>query len=57
MLPSQKLQISIPFQITAGSVTSFIYDLTVVSTGNQQSGIKYILKPQVGESGVGRYEE
>ena len=45
-LPSQKLQISKPFQITSGTVTSFTYDLTVVSTGNQQSGIKYILKPQ-----------
>ncbi len=51
-LPSQKLQISKPFQITSGTVTSFTYDLTVVSTGNQQSGIKYILKPQIGESGA-----
>jgi hypothetical protein len=57
MVPSQKLQLSIPFQITAGSVTSFTYDLTVVATGNQQSGIKYILKPQVGESGTETYEE
>jgi hypothetical protein len=57
ILPSQKLQISISFQITAGSVTSFTYDLTVVATGNQQSGIKYILKPQVGESGTESYEE
>jgi hypothetical protein len=56
-LPSQKLQLSIPFQITVGSVTSFTYDLTVVATGNQQSGIKYILKPQAGESGAERYEE
>jgi hypothetical protein len=56
-LPSQKLQISMAFQITAGSVTSFTYDLTVVATGNQQSGINYILKPQVSESGTERYEE
>jgi hypothetical protein len=56
-LPSQKLQISMAFQITAGSVTSFTYDLTVVATGNQQSEMKYILKPQVGESGTERYEE
>lgn len=51
-LPSNKLQISKPFQITSGTITSFTYDLTVVSTGNQQSGIKYILKPQIGESGA-----
>ena len=57
ILPSQKLQISISFQITAGSVISLTYDLTVVATGNQQSGIKYILKPQVGESGTERQEE
>jgi hypothetical protein len=51
-LPSNKLQISKPFRITSGTVTSFTYDLTVISTGNQQSGIKYILKPQIGESGA-----
>ncbi|MEE8194336.1 MAG: DUF4382 domain-containing protein [Dehalococcoidales bacterium] len=51
-LPSQKLQISKPFRVTADSVTSFIYDLTVVATGNAQSGIKYILKPQVDQSGA-----
>ena len=27
-------------------------DLTVIATGNQQSGIKYILKPQADESGA-----
>ncbi len=51
-LPSQKLHISKSFQITADTVTSFTYDLTVVATGSPQSGIKYILKPQVGESGA-----
>lgn len=51
-LPSQKLQISKPFRVTADSVTSFIYDLTVVATGNAQSGIGYILRPQVGQSGA-----
>jgi hypothetical protein len=50
-LPSGKLQISRPFQITGDSVTSFVYDLTVVKAG--QSG-KYILKPQIAESGAGR---
>ena len=51
-LPSDKLQISKPFQIAANTVTSFTFDVTVVSTGNEQSGIKYILKPQIGESGA-----
>jgi hypothetical protein len=51
-LPSNKLQISKSFQITAGEVTSFIYDLTVIATGNEQSGIRYILKPQIDESGT-----
>jgi hypothetical protein len=51
-LPSSKLQISKPFEITSGSVTSFVYDLTVVAAGSPQSGIKYILKPQVGQSGA-----
>lgn len=51
-LPGQKLQISKSFQVTADTVTSFTYDLTVVATGSPQSGIKYILKPQVGQSGA-----
>jgi hypothetical protein len=51
-LPSNKLRISKPFQITEDTVTSFTYDLTVIATGNQQSGIKYILKPQADESGA-----
>lgn len=48
-LPSGKLQISKPFQVTSGEVTSFVYDLTVVRAGN--SG-QYILKPQIGQSGA-----
>ena len=51
-LPGNKLHISKPFQITGGTVTSFTYDLTVIATGNEQSGIKYILKPQADESGA-----
>lgn len=47
-LPSRKLQISKPFQVGAGTVTSFTYDLTVVSAGNKG---KYILKPQADQSG------
>jgi hypothetical protein len=48
-LPSGKLQISKPFQVESGEVTTFVYDLTVVEAG--QSG-QYILKPQIGQSGT-----
>jgi hypothetical protein len=51
-LPSNKLHMFLPFQITEGTVTSFTYDLTVIATGNEKSGIRYILKPQADESGV-----
>ena len=48
-LPSQKLHISKAFQVTSGSVTSFVYDITVVKSG--ESG-QYILLPQVDQSGA-----
>lgn len=51
-LPSNKLQMSKPFQVTTGNITSFTYDLTVVKAGNAQSGGKYLLKPQVDQSGA-----
>ena len=51
-LPSNKLHISKPFEVSGDSVVSFVYDLTVVATGSEQSGIKYILKPQVSQSGA-----
>jgi hypothetical protein len=50
-LPSNKLQVKIPFTVSADLVTTFTYDLTVVKTGNIQDGGKYLLKPQAGESG------
>ncbi len=48
-LPSSKLHISKPFEVTADTVTSFTFDITVVATGNNG---KYILKPQISESGA-----
>lgn len=51
-LPSNKLQMSKPFQVSAGNITSFTYDLTVVKTGNARNGGKYLLKPQVADSGA-----
>jgi hypothetical protein len=50
-LPSEKLQISKPFEVKTESVTNFVFDVTVVAAGSEQSGIKYILKPVVQESG------
>jgi hypothetical protein len=50
-LPSHKLHLSVSFVVSDNTVTSFTYDMTVVATGNQQN-VKYILKPQVGESGA-----
>jgi thioredoxin reductase len=38
-----------PFEVTTDTVTSFTFDITVVATGNNG---KYILKPQIGESGA-----
>ena len=50
-LPSQKLHINTHFSIPEDSPVSFVFDLSVVAAGNEQSGIKYILKPVVSESG------
>ena len=48
-LPSSKLHISMPFEVRVDTVTSFTFDITVVATGKNG---KYILKPQIGESGA-----
>lgn len=48
-LPSSKLQVNQTFTVSAEAVTSFVYDVTVISAG--QKG-KYILKPQIGQSGT-----
>jgi len=48
-LPSSKLHLSLLFEVTTDAVTSFTFDITVVATGNNG---KYILKPQVGDSGA-----
>ena len=51
-IPSHKLQISRPFSVNNVSTTSFVYDITVISTGNEHSGIEYQLIPQVAKSGA-----
>ena len=53
-LPSSKLRMNSSFEVTADSVVSFVYDVTVNRTGNEKAGIKYILKPQIGQSGAGQ---
>jgi hypothetical protein len=51
-LPSNKLQLSSPFNISTGNITSFTYDITVINTGKAKEGQKYLLKPQASESGA-----
>jgi len=50
-LPSDKLHINTHFSIPEDSPVNFVFDLSVVAAGNEQSGIEYILKPVVSESG------
>ena len=56
-LPSNKLQVKLPLQIAdapegeEGTLSAFVFDITVTQAGN--SG-KYILKPQLTESGEGK---
>ena len=50
-LPSDKLQISKPFTLGPDLSVSFVFDITIVEAG--KSG-KYVLKPQIGESGAGQ---
>ena len=51
-LPSNKLHLNEPFEVDRGTVTNYVYDMTVVKAGNEQSGFKYLIKPQVDQSGA-----
>ena len=51
-LPSGKLQITMPFEISETSLTTVVFDISVVAAGNERTGIKYILKPVIGQSGA-----
>jgi len=51
-LPSKKLQIIKQFDVYPDSEATFVYDVTVVAAGNDKSGIKYLLKPVVNQSGA-----
>lgn len=58
-LPGNKLQISKPFTVTDGEWTSFVFDIAVIAAGNNsKKDPKYILKPQIAQSGANQsYEE
>lgn len=48
-IPSDKLQITVPFTATAGGViVDYVFDITIIEAG--KSG-QYLIMPQVGESG------
>jgi len=48
-LPSNRLHISKPFEVTNDTLTNFTFDITVIEAGESGS---YILKPEITESGV-----
>ena len=52
-LPSEKLHINTHFSIPTldDSPVSFVFDISVIAAGTEQSGIKYILKPVASQSG------
>lgn len=52
-LPSGKLQISKPFDVSADGTVNFVFDITVVAAGSEKdpTGLKYILLPQLAQSG------
>jgi hypothetical protein len=53
-LPGDRLHLSSPFEMTSNMTTHFVYDLTVMAAGGPSGRDRYILRPQVGQSGVGR---
>lgn len=48
-VPSEKLQLTKPFEVRAGEELDFVFDINVVKRGNQAS---YNLKPVISQSGV-----
>lgn len=48
-VPSEKLQITTPFEIRAEETVDFVFDINVVKRGQQD---RYILTPVISESGV-----
>ncbi|HUV57136.1 MAG TPA: DUF4382 domain-containing protein [Dehalococcoidales bacterium] len=50
-LPSDKLHINTNFSIPEDSPVSFVFDISVVATGNDKNGVSYIIKPVISQSG------
>ena len=50
-LPSDKFHINTNFSIPEDSPVSFVFDISVVATGNDKNGVSYILKPVISQSG------
>jgi hypothetical protein len=50
-LPSSRLKLNQPFTVGGDEVTPFVFDISVIAAGNEKAGVRYILKPIVGESG------
>lgn len=50
-IPSGSLQLNKPFEVTPGEVTTFVYDISVVSAGPGSGDVKYLIRPVIGESG------
>jgi hypothetical protein len=48
-VPSEKLQLTKPFEVAADGAVDFVFDMNVIKRGREAS---YILKPVVSESGV-----
>jgi hypothetical protein len=48
-VPSEKLQITKPFEVRAGESVGFVFDINVVKRGQKNS---YILKPVISQSGL-----
>ena len=54
-LPSDKLHINTNFNIAEDSSVNFVFDISVVATGNGKNGSKYILKPVISQSGPNQH--
>lgn len=52
MVPSEKLQITNTFTISANRTTTFVFDIHVVRRGQGPGAGGYILRPVISESGV-----
>lgn len=50
-ISSGRLQLNKPFEVAPGEVTTFVYDISVVSARPGSGDVKYLIRPVIGESG------